>query len=965
MFMYFVQRKRWLNGDPEFMRTFWDAYRKNRQPRDTFVARWLNIMFFEAFNDKFHGGHRHFPDAIRSALQQAPFLNGGLFSENELDKKFAGRFVLDDDHFRQTLTFLERYNFTVTEDTPLDQEVAVDAEMLGKVYESLVNVSEEADERGDAGIFYTPRTEIDMMCRLALVDYLANHLGEEQKSLLYEAVFAYWIEEKADADAKLSQLDFWNRLDGLIQGITVVDPACGSGSFLVGMLQVLDDLVQRADEVLGRQETPYERRKRIIGQSLYGVDVMRWAVEVAELRLWLQLVIETELAPAELKFRPLLPNLTFKIRRGDSLVQQVGGINMAHRKGSQAIPQALKGRITRLKGEKLKYFSNDKSSKFRSASEIAADECALFKDIMEARVHDLSNRLKSKRRELQGKSVDLLGNEFDGMDRAGRRKAEAEAARLQSELDQTSDALNALKRTRDVPFVWDIAFVEIFDGEQLGFDIVIGNPPYVRKENISNPLSAREVEDPEDKRDYKESLQQSTHLTWPDYFGRSLDKPDHKISAHSDLYIYFFFHGFSLLNEKGSFCFITSNSWLDVGYGKDLQEFLLTQGQVKMIIDNQAKRSFASADVNTAISLLGPIGNNSEAPVARFVMFKVPFEQVLSPVIFEEIESAAERKTTPEYRLFPILQEELFEQGCEFQQESEEKVERRKEGRSKNSATAGPLIEATRYVGNKWGGKYLRAPDIYWVLLEKLSDAGAYLLGRYCDVEGYIHDNNTGSRFQSVHFVKSVKHLRRIRVDRQTEGVVRYGVNDRGNSRVIAPIWFPRTFGSRHLVPWNAGRIYGKEFYKILPHDSAHIIPIVAQLNSTIGILQRELIGLVNLGDGALKFSADDVRLFYILLGFSDNYIVPIFETFAANPISDLPQDLKNSSRIALDDCIFNAIKLTKSERKAVYESVSDLIEARLNKAASLKTKERKKRGRAAADTLGIWEKVPDEDAGD
>jgi type II restriction/modification system DNA methylase subunit YeeA len=117
-------------------------------------------------------------------------------------------------------------------------------------------------------------------------------------------VFAYSIEEKSDADKRLSQANLWPRLDDLLQDITVVDPACGSGSFLIGMLQVIDDLSQRADAVIGRQETSYERRKRIIGQSLYGVDVMRWAVEVAELRLWLQLVIETELEPAELKFRP-------------------------------------------------------------------------------------------------------------------------------------------------------------------------------------------------------------------------------------------------------------------------------------------------------------------------------------------------------------------------------------------------------------------------------------------------------------------------------------------------------------------------------------------------------------------------------------------------------------------------------------------------------------------------------------
>ena len=177
MFLYFIQRKRWLGEDTEFLRSFWESYQATDEPANSFVDRWLNVLFFEAFNNKFHGGHRHFPDQIREALALAPYLNGGLFTENPLDGEHD--FQISDQRFKGIFEFLENYNFTIAEDSPLDQEVAVDPEMIGKVYESLVNVSDEADERGDAGIFYTPRTEIDLMCRLALVDNLTNHLGEE------------------------------------------------------------------------------------------------------------------------------------------------------------------------------------------------------------------------------------------------------------------------------------------------------------------------------------------------------------------------------------------------------------------------------------------------------------------------------------------------------------------------------------------------------------------------------------------------------------------------------------------------------------------------------------------------------------------------------------------------------------------------------------------------------------------
>ena len=151
MFLYFIQRKGWLGDDTEFLKSFWASYQTTNQPVDSFAELWLNVMFFAAFNNKFHGGHRQFPDEIRRALAAAPFLNGGLFTENELDDRHE--FQISDSRFKGIFNFLEGYNFTIAEDCPLDQEVAVDPEMIGKVYESLVNVSEETDERGDAGIF--------------------------------------------------------------------------------------------------------------------------------------------------------------------------------------------------------------------------------------------------------------------------------------------------------------------------------------------------------------------------------------------------------------------------------------------------------------------------------------------------------------------------------------------------------------------------------------------------------------------------------------------------------------------------------------------------------------------------------------------------------------------------------------------------------------------------------------------
>ena len=241
-----------------------------------------------------------------------------------------------------------------------------------------------------------------------------------------------------------------------------------------------------------------------------------------------------------------------------------------------------------------------------------------------------------------------------------------------------------LKNPEKKPFVWEIDFAEIF-GDKGGFDIVIGNPPYVRQEKISPPNKTKAEVTLEDKRRYKEKLIESVKNRFP-----VIEKIDKK----SDYYIYFYFHGLSLLNEKGVFCFITSNSWLDVEFGKDLQEFLLKYVPIIAIYDNP-KRSFEHADINTIIALFGapkieeksieglkierntwPMLNH----VAKFVMFKKPFEEVLTSenlIEIDRIDVKVKHKgltdlvcniiNTKDFRVFPILQEDLLADGWEYE----------------------------------------------------------------------------------------------------------------------------------------------------------------------------------------------------------------------------------------------------------------------------------------------------------
>ena len=761
LFLYFIARKEWLRGpdgnpDRNFLRHFWEAYRETGA-RDAFHRDWLDVLFFGAFNHRSQTraeSLNRFPEWLVRSLSQAPPLNGGLYTRRPgLDDRLLQ--PIPDDMFALLFerwvdgTFpglFERYNFTVVESGRLDDEVAVDPEMLGVVYERLVNVTFEGEAEGlreAAGIFYTPRTEIDLMCRLALVDWLANPLGGQDQDLLYQWVFAFSEEEREEAERGITRAGLWEALDARLRQVRVCDPACGSGSFLVGMMLVLDELQARCGRALGRSETLYERRKRILQDQLYGVDVMEWAVRVAELRLWLQLVVETDPKGWETKARSLLPNLNLNLRPGDSLLQTLGDLDLSHfRRGELSIPPHLKGRLTQLKGKKRRFFQGEEPG--LTEEMLRKEERDLFRDILDHRIHGLQNRLAEKRNQLQGLHVQasLPGVPVPPPDESLRRRLEEEVRELEEQLEHFQRVRDALAPDTPPPFVWDMAFVEVFEADEPGFDIVIGNPPYVRQEKIRDYLGRF------DRKEYLRRLNEGLRAIYPTFMGKT-----RRINGRADYYVYFYLHALSLLARRGTFCFITSNSWLDVDFGRDLQEFFLRFGHLKMVIDNRAKRSFAQADVNTVIVLAGPpecMSPLSEEEMknrpVRFVAFQVPFEEAIHPVVFTEIGDASLYEPLagfrvlrrPEFRAILHNQWSLHQEGLA---EPEDERERDRGPSPPRRTRPMDALPSRTYGGSKWGGKYLRAPEIFFTILEK----GKGKLVRLGDIARVRRGFTTGS----------------------------------------------------------------------------------------------------------------------------------------------------------------------------------------------------------------------------
>jgi type I restriction-modification system DNA methylase subunit len=303
MFIAFIQKKGWLrlNGQTDYMAYLWKAYKQSGPSVTNFYSERLELLFFSGLNTDndvniIEINRKGF---LKTLIGDVPYLNGGLF---EKDKDDGNPLLLVPDECIDAILndLFARFNFTVMESTPLDIEVAVDPEMLGKVFEELVT------GRHETGSYYTPKPVVSFMCREALKGYLQAKLPGETPVVIEQFVDGHNPQELMNPESALD----------VLRRVKVCDPACGSGAYLLGMLHELLDL--RACLFATKHLDPismYQRKLEIIQNNIYGVDIDPFAVNIARLRLWLSLEVDFEGS----KPQPL-PNLDFKIEAGDSLL---------------------------------------------------------------------------------------------------------------------------------------------------------------------------------------------------------------------------------------------------------------------------------------------------------------------------------------------------------------------------------------------------------------------------------------------------------------------------------------------------------------------------------------------------------------------------------------------------------------------------------------------------------------------
>jgi adenine-specific DNA-methyltransferase len=564
MFLYFLQKKEFLGSDRDFLK---NQYKKLKpEPEDTeFYTTLLEPLFFEMLN-------KERPN-FESPWGKIPYLNGGLFDRDygddvidtagfqTPDQLILPNSLFDPSGKKGVLKFFNSYNFTVSENVQGDEDVAVDPEMLGKVFENML----AADERGQSGTFYTPRGIVHFMCVESLSRYLADESGVDLEVVKQ---LAEYETELPDADLKkLLSKDQTKKLKQALETVKVCDPAVGSGAFPLGMMQVIlsvwQAIGQREGESIKRGSLAMSRLKRkIIANNLYGVDIKPEAIEIAKLRMWLSMVVDI---PTIDDVEPL-PNLDYKLMAGNSLISTIAGEHLIPdpTKTQQGMLNVtpVQAAIQPLLDLQHQYFESHADDRKELSKQIREAEATVFR----AAIVDRRQYWQGEQRKLE-EDIKRMGK----ASKAQTQKLQAAWDKLKELNDAGIDVARGL-RSLDF-FQWHLHFNDVFR-ENGGFDVVIGNPPYVRADVGGDNLALRQ------------SIESSGEYEtlWEKW----------------DLYVACIERGYKLLKPDGITSMIVSDAYCHSKYAQKSQNWFLKNSRV-IRLDFLSKLQFFDAAVKNVI----------------------------------------------------------------------------------------------------------------------------------------------------------------------------------------------------------------------------------------------------------------------------------------------------------------------------------------------------------------------------
>ena len=571
MFVWFIKQKDLVPNkifDVDFLETILKDFDPNSAVVGNYYNAILQNLFFGTLNraiEDEQGNKRKFATSVKKDIKtlyryaemftisedeviklfsEVPFLNGGLFecldktktidgveqaynydgfSRN--DKKFAdGRYrnravvpnILFFEPEKGLISILSRYNFTIEENSPEEQQVALDPELLGKVFENLLgayNPETKETARKQSGSFYTPREIVNYMVDESLISYLGNTAFVRS---LFSPVFEYDKTKEAD----------YKTIADKLKAIKILDPACGSGAFPMGLLNRMVDILCH----ITPDEDIYEMKLAIIENCIYGSDIQSIAAQITKLRFFISLICNCEKDATKPNFGiPTLPNLETKFVAANSLIAKKK--QASHNLFENPEIEPTKKELTEIRHE---HFS--------------------------AKTAYRKSTLREKDKQLREKLAKLLAEDNDFAPEDAKQLA------AWNPYDQ-----NAVAEFFDPAWMF---------GVNDGFDIVIGNPPYIQLQNNGGELA-------------------------------QLYAPCHyKTYARTgDIYCLFYERGYQLLKPNGHLCYITSNKWMRAGYGEKTREFFAKNTNPMLLIDFAGVKIFESATVDTNILLFAKAAN--------------------------------------------------------------------------------------------------------------------------------------------------------------------------------------------------------------------------------------------------------------------------------------------------------------------------------------------------------------------
>lgn len=633
VFCYFLQKKGWLGaakgddvnmGDRNFIRSL---FVRSAAEKKNFYNKYLEYLFYDSLNMASERAGDFFREYLGC---QVPFLNGGLFEPLENYDWRESLLHIPDSIFSNKqgsgiLDVFDLYNFTVYEDDPVDREVSVDPEMLGKVFENLL----PENLRKGQGSYYTPREIVHYMCQESLINYLVSETGIEAgkvRNLVIAKINPIAVSFRNDQLVDLDENQIVT-LDKALANIKACDPACGSGAFLVGMLHEIVLARQR----LNPKKSEYGLKKEAIQNSIYGVDIDPGAVDIAKLRLWLSLVVDYSLEDIE-----PLPNLDYKIMCGNSLLEaliigdetiKLFDERLLEAQGKKKVKTTLfnetnfdsskkleelgylqknlyeRQKIYKEQFEKLdrlqrkeleieianiqKELSPNKTKKNKEFHPLLfaekaesyfsqlrdfhkkyfAEHNSITKKLIKSQIEQIElefikSSIKEKVDEIETRIKNLNFNAPDD------RQKNTDLMREKLEYMAIPDTI---KNSNSKPyFLWKLNFFEVFQ-EKNGFDVLIGNPPYKGFRDLDKKI--------------KHALQKNY------------------VSAEGkfDLYIPFIERGLNLLNKNGFLTYICPTAFTKREHAEQIRKFLLEKSTVREIIDFGHDQIFEQATNYTGI----------------------------------------------------------------------------------------------------------------------------------------------------------------------------------------------------------------------------------------------------------------------------------------------------------------------------------------------------------------------------